>query len=145
MYLFEKLASHIRVSKKGQKFQTLKILTKRGKFLFFGLKAFQKCRNHKKILLFRYRYLMSKFLEKLLSKITIFSSKMKWNFKCQFFKFFNLKLISFCQNPSSTQKMCSFEVHHDGEAQKSRKLEGAQKLQLQLFCSPPVFSFFELQ
>ena len=80
----------IRVSKKGQKFQTLKILTKRGKFLLFGLKAFQKCRNHKKILIFRYRYLMSKFLEKLLSKITIFSSKMKWNFEMSLFSFFSI-------------------------------------------------------
>ena len=116
------------MSKKGQKFQTLKILTKRGKFLFFGLKAFQKCRNHKKILIFRYRYLMSKFLEKLLSKISIFSSKMKWHFKIwSFSKFLKIKMIFFIKSWVNIKNVilwciscyCSSKKEKTGGEQKS--------------------------
>ena len=81
------------------KFQTSKISTKRDKFLFFGLKPFQKCKNHQKILMFRYRYFVSKFQGKLLSKMSIFSSKLKLHFIiCSFSKFLKIKMIFFIKS-----------------------------------------------
>ena len=38
--------------------------------------------------------------------------------------------------------MCSFKVHHDGEARKSRKLEGGSKAAIVAFVSPSTFFLF---
>ena len=50
-----------RVIQIGQKFQIMEILISHPKFLLFGLKALQKCKNFQKILISRYRYLHLKF------------------------------------------------------------------------------------
>ena len=65
MFLFSKFSSSLHgkvsVSKNRQEFQMLEITFSDHKFLLFGLKAFQKCKNHQEILIFRYPYEGSKF------------------------------------------------------------------------------------
>ena len=125
------------------KFQTLKISTKRDKFLFFRLKAFQKCKNHQKILIFRYRYLTSKFLGKLLYKISIFRSKMKWHFMIlfPFSIFWNLKQF-FLVKILDQHKSVIFWGISNYYSSKNEKTGGALKSYNCSFWSPSNFLDF---
>ena len=72
----------------------VEIHTSNSKFLLFRSKHFLGSKNFSKILIFRYPYELSKFFEKSLSKMTIFSSNMMWKKKILLFvSFWTLNYI----------------------------------------------------
>ena len=78
------------VSTLFSKFQMVEIHTSNSKFLLFRSKHFLGSKYFSKILISRYPYELSKFFEKLLSKMTIFTSNIKWKKEIQLFAIFLL-------------------------------------------------------
>ena len=106
-------------------------------FWLFRSKALQKVKKITNPCRFRVSNLLSKFLRKSLSKMTIFISKMKWHFRISFFfKIFTFKLIFFPSKSSFTKKMWPFEVHHVDIAQKMMELKGASWALIVAFETP---------
>ena len=85
----------------------------------------------------------SKFLEKSLSKMAVFSSKDKWHLTIWFFTFFKAQTKYFCLKTNSTWKMWSFEVHDVDVAQKMTGWEGRSKATIAAYRPPsPCLSFW---